>query len=431
VNGGDEFFPYVMKTPAAFCKLSDLVAQKKNLRHAEAVVRSVHCQGTFEEWLKAIKPLRHESVAVRIALTAAFASAFLDRFTPRLDAICHFYGDAAEDVQAVLLAASSIYANPTLNDPQEQYITPVGNSVTMDDHAFVLGTLPMMIDGTQSIDQIEVLQNRAIEMMQGQRALNARLNPAVRSQSWCFIEMTGGLAPITTISSAPHMRSYSINIPVEASISEKVSAADGLLNNFGHAGKKWVEWGMANMTGLPLAHQTAWSQVSSRFNTQCKDAVSLVSWLMAVDRLTSQVVFDDRTVDDLIPMEELIGFANAFCEEGVYRHMLNWLSTFVKEHEDQFVREGAKWPASECADGLLSEKEVCIRRTLMEDAFASICPNEKGGFGPFLEWCKDCGILRQSASGNMHMLVQLRDDQPDKVDCYVFRKDELYQFIKD
>lgn len=200
-------------------------------------------RGTLEDWLTAARAFRKESTAARIMLAASFASVLVKPLGA-LPFFVHLWGvDSSTGKTVALMAAASVWASPEMG----KYVkTFDGTDVGYERTAAFLNSLPMCIDELQLSRS---LRGRAVfnvyRLTQGAgRTRGTKSGGVEHTPTWANAILTTGETPINAEGAGAGAVNRVIEIECTAEhkvVSEGHSVAQALRQNYGHAGRAFVQ----------------------------------------------------------------------------------------------------------------------------------------------------------------------------------------------
>lgn len=286
--------------------------------------------GTLEDWLAAARAFRKESTAARIVLAASFASVLVKPLGA-LPFFVHLWGvDSSTGKTVALMAAASVWANPEMG----KYVkTFDGTDVGYERTAAFLNSLPMCIDELQLSRSV---RGRSVfnvyRLTQGAgRTRGTKSGGVEMTPTWANAILTTGETPINTegVGAGAINRVIEIECTAEHKVvSEGHSVAQVLRQNYGHAGRAFVQT-LLEPGNLQRARDVfdGCFALLNQSNTTDKQAMS-AALIMTADILATLWLFRDGSG---LTGEELAQFlaAREAVSAGVrgYGYLCDWVST--------------------------------------------------------------------------------------------------------
>lgn len=227
---GQDFIPY------------DGNAVLDNADEAAELVAAVSQQaGTLEEWADYIRPLRENSLYLRLVLAASFASVLIEKVNA-LPFVLHLWGGTGSGKTVALMTAASVWGNPkqgklllTLN------MTPNALMQT----AAMLYSLPLIGDELQTIKNEYNSSYDKIVMQLTEGTNRGRLDSNSRMKqpkSWKNSFITNGEEPITQTTSGGGVKNRVIELEChEKLIPNGNETVNFIRSHYGVAGRKFIE----------------------------------------------------------------------------------------------------------------------------------------------------------------------------------------------
>lgn len=353
---------------------------------------TVRQQGGFEEWLAVARQCRGMSTTARVILAASFASPLLE-VLGALPFFVHLWGvDSGTGKTVALMLAASVWGDPAVGAYIKTFdATVVGHEKT----AAFLNHLPLCLDelqlaknsrGQTQFDVYKLAQG--VGRTRGNRSGGVDMTP-----TWRNCILTTGESPLTSSSAGAGAVNRVIDIECKADqavITDGMHVAAALKNNFGHAGREFVE----RLYGLPDALETVrntyralFKELSQKDTTE-KQAMAAAAILVA-DKLATGWFFQDGRE---LTMEEMSAFlaskAAVSAGERGYQYLCDW----VAQSSNRFLSSGNS--ASEMKGtevyGVLEDNEAFIIRSVFDRTVSD------AGFSPaaLLSWLKQNELIR-------------------------------------
>lgn len=207
--------------------------------------RSIRTEGSFEEWQKAALEL-YMTLPGRIVMAASFASALVKPLKC-LPFFVHLWGTKSGTGKTLaLMGAASVWADPA---PGRYVQTFNSTAVGHERIAEFLQNLPLIIDELQiSRDWRGQVVYDPYKLAEGiGRTRGTRTGGVERTPTWHNCILTSGETPLIRDTAAAGAKNRAIEVEVDQPLTKDGHAlAARLGHNFGHAGRKFVEWVMRN-----------------------------------------------------------------------------------------------------------------------------------------------------------------------------------------
>ena len=413
-----------------FSPFADDVVYGGNSEEFARLYSSFHPEGDYQTWLDRAKKVRAgASVPARIALAASFAAPLVQKLGA-LSFFVHLWGLQGSGKTVALMFAASVWCNPMIGG----YIRSFnGTKVAQEQMASFCGNLPVFLDELQAISDRKSFDDIIYSLCEGvSKGRGAKEGGLQTSARWATVFLTTGEMPIVQSNSGggAAVRTIEINYGGEPFFDDARSVANTCRNNYGFAGRQFIE-ALSNdetMDALRETQKMYYAKLSG--DIQDKQVLS-ASLLLAADKLADIVIFKDGrslTVSDIKPY--LITQEQADINERCYQYLVGWIaSNQSRFSDDAEVSKGQQWGVVE------NYREWdCDVAYIIRNVFESALRD--GGFSPgaFLNWAKRKNILRtqrpdsntiQKTIGGMRPLcVAFRLPQQDAKTNYVEVKDD-------
>lgn len=364
--------------------------------------------GNFEVWKRAASEITRHPCA-RIALAASFASVLIEP----LSGLCffvHLWGETGTGKSVVELLVSSVWGNPeglvkTFNS------TSVGHERTAE----FLRNLPFVIDESQlTTDETGKVRFSPYELAQG--CGKARGNTAGgvdRTGYWRLAIITTGETPLYQDNAASGSKNRVIDLPFRERIVTKESGqrlAEAFRDNFGHAGRPFVEWLMQNMEKARGYFQDA--KTAFRDTTVSSKQIDSAAFILAADRIiTSELHLLEAaplTINDLMPY--LKTDADLDSNRALYDDLCQWVvMNMARFNPDNWNSYSEVYGDSDSEYWYIIKKE--FKRTVTE---------LNGNPTAFLKWLTENGHIKPGSKNNPH--VRPKRIKGNRVDCVALKK---------
>ncbi|MED1801819.1 DUF927 domain-containing protein [Brevibacillus porteri] len=259
-------------------------------------------EGTLEEWIKFIEPVRMHPIA-RFTIAAAFAGPLMSLVNQRVF-IIHNWGPSRGGKTATLKAALSVWGEP-------ETIMASFNStkVGLERLAGFYSDLPLGIDERQVVGDKQGFVESLVYMLglgKG-KARGAKGGGLQAFQSWRTIALTTGEEPLSSESSTAGIKTRALEInglPIE---DEKLARTihQGIAENYGMAGPMFVKRIMEELDKDPNYFKEDYANMMREWEERNIDALgshlSALTTVMMADFYASKWIFG---MDEVAAMKE-------------------------------------------------------------------------------------------------------------------------------
>lgn len=266
------------------------------------IFNAVKTAGSKEEWVEAMRKVRAEKTSGRFFLAGAFASAILEP-CGLLPFFLHAWGGTESGKTVGLMIAASVWASPRLGN----YVTTFNSTqVGMEMTASFLNSLPMCVDELQiqSSAGVRDFDRTIYQLTEGVgKTRGAKSGGLQRTLTWKNCIITNGEHPISNPGSGGGAVNRIIEFEtVEKVYSDLVGICAVITENYGHAGKEFVEYLQSEgaVERVNALQKEFYRQLIQSDSTE-KQAAS-ASALLAADAIATELLFKDEnalTVEDL------------------------------------------------------------------------------------------------------------------------------------
>ena len=352
---------------------------------------AVRAQGEWETWLKTAWACRAMSITARVMLAASFASPLLE-VLGALPFFVHLWGvDSGTGKTVALMLAASVWGDPAVGSYIKTFdATVVGHEKT----AAFLNHLPLCLDELQLAKSGRgPAQFDVYKLAQGVgRTRGNKYGGVDQTPTWRNCILTTGESPLTSQSAGAGAVNRVIDIECKADqavITDGMGVSSALKNNFGMAGRQFVERLYAIPDALDTVrerYRTFFRELSQKDTTE-KQAMAAAAILVA-DQLATGWFFRDGlglTIDDLTDF--LASKAAVSAGERGYQYLCDWVAQNAARFQGgPLASEGRSLEVF----GVLEADEVFIIRSVFQRTVSD------AGFSPaaLLSWLKQNELIR-------------------------------------
>lgn len=346
---------------------------------------SVCPAGDFEEWRKAINEVRESNVIARIYIAASFASVLVGFFNG-LPFFVHLWGGTGAGKTVALMAAASVWANPHLGEYVHTFKgTDVGNELTA---AFV-NNLPLGIDELQIVSDRKQFDELIYTLCEGVGKKRGNANGGLRKLGkWRNCILTTGEFPITSGSSGGGAVNRVIEVDCKGKklIDNPAQFLEVINNNYGHAGKMFVEQLLTN-EGAEMArkvHSLIFDNLSRDKESTDKQIAS-AALIVVADLLANEWIFKSKTV---LRIEDIKPFLATKEQVSANVRALKYIYDQVGVHISKF-----KYDSSYIGEiwGTLDEVKGLIY--IIKSQFDKMLEDKGYNSTAFLSWAKENKVV--------------------------------------
>lgn len=375
------------------------------------IFNSVKSNGNYDKWLNAMRDLRKYGTAGKLILAASFASVIIEP-CGLLPFFLHAWGTTECGKSVLLMIAASVWASPRFGD----YITTFNStSVGQELQASFLNSLPMCIDELQiqSSQGIKDFDRIIYQLTEGiGRTRGAKVGGLQRLNTWKNCIITNGEQPISNANSG----GGAINRVLEFECTEKVySDLVGLCaviqNNYGFAGREFVEW-LQEDNHLEEVNQLQKEYYRELLKSDSTDKqAASVSAILAADKIATDLIFKDG---NNISIGEIALIMTAKEDVDINVRALEYVFEMVARNSNKFITNEMQAVLGELW-GKIDGGDIYIIKSVFDREMTS------AGFSPsaFLAWAKRKGYCSTEAgkrtkksriAGNLVNCVCLKRD---------------------
>lgn len=380
---------------------------------------AVSQHGSYEKWLEVAKAVRAgSSIPCRILLAASFASPLVAK-TGALPFILHLWGSVSGIGKSVaLILAASVWAYPEIGS----YVkTTKSTNVGYEQMAAFCGNLPLCMDELQIIQGKKEFDELIYSLCEGvSKTRGAKAGGVQQVQRWRNAILTTGEQPITNANS----KAGAVNRVIEVECTEKLfadprEAYQTLVQNYGHAGRKFVEQLTNNEDVLEIMHDLQTVFYEALQGKATDKQVLTASLILAADTLSDVLIFGDGcnlAVDDILP------YLTTQREADTNRRAYDWLCDWIASNPARFDVNNFGDYSGECWGCVEKDaRRAFIIRSVFDRAMTD------AGFSPasFLSWASKAGVI-ECSKGHLTKLKRLKStSSPARCVCLVLPDEDV------
>lgn len=348
---------------------------------------AVRQHGSFDKWLEAIRKMRaSNSTPAKIMLAASFASPLVYP-TNALPFMVHVWGSTAGIGKSVaLIMAASVWAYPEIGS----YVkTTKSTSVGYEQMAAFCGHLPLCMDELQLIQGRKEFDDIIYSLCEGVSKTRGSKSGGVQQvQRWRNAILTTGEMPITTANSKAGAVNRVIEVECTAPLFEDAREAYQIfVQNYGHAGKRFVEQLAANESAMETLVEMQQGFYEDLKGKATDKQVLAASLLLAADAMADLLILKDG---NSLPAADILPYLTTQREADTNRRAYDWLCDWIASNPARFAVDNSSDCDGECwgfADRTRSQVYIIkgVFDRVMTDA----------GFNPasFLSWADKSGLI--------------------------------------
>lgn len=256
---------------------------------------SVKQMGDFTEWLEMALDIRQNSLYGRLLIAASLSSILVQPLNC-LPFFVHFWGDTEAGKTVGLMLAASVWADPRLG----RYIQTFNSTaVGKERSAAFVYNLPLIMDELQIASNRESFDQEIYKLSEGVGKTRGNKSGGVdETPTWCNCILTNGEMPIIGVSSGGGAVNRIIEVECTTTLfSDPKYVADTCLQNYGFAGKYFVEWLEKYEPDMELVRQLykVYSKELEQMDTTGKQSMAM-ALILTADFFAEQAIFHDGMV---------------------------------------------------------------------------------------------------------------------------------------
>lgn len=345
---------------------------------------SVKQVGDFTQWLEMALDVRKNSLYGRLLIAASLSSVLVQPLNC-LPFFVHFWGGTEAGKTVGLMLAASVWADPR---PGRYIQTFNSTAVGKERSAAFVYNMPLIMDELQIASSRESFDQEIYKLSEGVGKTRGNKAGGVdETPTWCNCILTNGEMPITGVSSGSGAVNRIIEVECTTALfSDPKHVADTCLQNFGFAGRYFVEWLERNDPSFTTAAQLykIYSKELEQMDTTGKQSMAM-ALILAADFLAEQAIFHDGLAlkpQDVKPF--LKSKKDVSVNERAYEYIRETLAANKKKFDDDD-------DIMECW-GMVDDTYFYV----IKSRFEKICVEAGYSAKSLLSWMKQTGKIEVS-----------------------------------
>lgn len=362
---------------------------------------AVRQEGDYQAWLECVKNIRNEGFIARVMLAASFASVLVEPCRA-LPFFVHVWGGTEAGKTVGLMLATSVWADPHEN---AYMLTFDSTRVGLEVSAGFCNSLPLCIDELQIAKERKNFDTTIYALTEGAgRARGTKSGGRQRIQTWRNCIITTGEMPISNPNSGGGAvnRIFEIDCKDEKLFADPVGTVALINDNFGHAGRMFVE--KLQEDGYIDIARDLYASYTKELSSGASTAKQIMAaaLLLTADTLAENFIFNDGICLNAADIEQ---FLTTKEEVDQNARAYNWLFDFVASNPSRFstgaTNNGELW-------GCVDDEYAYIIKSVFDAKM-----QEQGyNSASFLSWAKRRGLIAVDAEGRHTRNKRLGDSSP-------------------
>jgi|GEM_PF-999529 len=290
--------------------------------------------GELNDWVEYMRPLR-DNLYFRLIMAASFASPLIQP-CGCLPFWFHLWGTSGTGKTVALMAAMSVWGNPqmgkltrTLNATKNAMMSTVS----------FLHSLPFAGDELQTIkNNYGTYDEIIMQLTEGVERNRMKYDKNLPNRYWHCAFLSTGEEPITSDNSGGGAK----NRVIEVEIDNKFFGREGnaivgfITNNFGSAGRRFIEYIQQSDMDLKSMYQSINGVVLNSINTTDKQALA-ASLILLADMIACQCLWPESK---MLSVEDVAPFIKATEETDIAVRAYEWVKDWIAVNKNRFNGEG-------------------------------------------------------------------------------------------
>lgn len=256
------------------------------------IFESVRAKGEYDVWKKTVKELRKNNKTLKFMMSASFASPLVKilQINPFM---VHLWGKSGNGKTVAQMICASIWGNPA----KGKLLSSLDNTkVALERMLNFLRDLPLIADELQLTKNIFSNYDQLIyQLTEGKGKDRGTIdNGLTNITEWNNITITSGEEPITNSNSKEGVKNrvFEINDD-ETIIQDGNKVVNCILNNFGYAGKEFINLIDKNQI------KAKYDEICTRLKetTESKKQINAMACILVADEIVSEQIFEDQKLE--------------------------------------------------------------------------------------------------------------------------------------
>ena len=299
----------------------------------QKLFNSITEKGDYELWKEHIKKCIDYSSIFRILLMASFANPLVDKLGCNCFCV-HFWGGTGTGKTVALMVAMSVWGNP---DKGKLVSSINGTVVAISRKASFLRDIPFAGDELQTIKtKSENYDDIIMQLTEGIDRSRGKINGGLEElKEWNCIFLFTGEEPITKSNSGGGVKNRVIEVETTEKVIEYGNyTANFVRENFGFAGKEFIELIKDNIEDLKEEYQKLQEEILKTTDTTEKQAMAMAIILLA-DRIVSEQILEIEK----LKIEDIKQFVTSKIEINTYSRAYDLIVDWIITNKSKFNEE--------------------------------------------------------------------------------------------
>lgn len=318
---GNDFIPYNNKIK---------FDGEEDFKH---VFESVVEQGNFRLWQQETAKVR-KNLVNRLVMAASFASPLIELLKVNIFTVL-VWGKTGAGKTVSGMVAMSIWGNPKGG----KLTTTVNNTENYTcRYAAMLRNIPVYADELQTVAEkgnFKSIERLIYNFCEGIERGRATVNDGVRlMRQWRNVLILSGEQPITSSITGAGARSRIIEIGSDDKLIENGrGTVDVIVNNFGHAGKMYIERVLEIKDAISEMYEDKYTKILNACDTNEKQASAMACMLVA-DDIARELFYPD---EEEIPIDDIKDFLQSDKDIDIAGRAYEWSCGWVAQNYNRFT----------------------------------------------------------------------------------------------
>lgn len=325
------------------------------------VFRAVREQGHFEVWRAAMRAQRQFNPLFRVVMAASFASPLLE-LLDALPFVLHLWGGTGAGKTVAAMCAMSIWGDP---DKGKLMWSLDSTKVFFGQAAAFLRNIPFYGDEMQTVSEKYMSMDKLIMYLcEGvDRGRGAASGGIQSTKQWRNAFLFTGEQSISSDASGGGVKNRLIEVQLkdgDALVCDGNATVGIITQNFGHAGKKYIEAvRQKDVSDLRARYRELQKSLMERTDTTNKQAYSMAAMLLA-DEIACECIFPG---DAPLTVDDVACYLQTRQEVDVAARAYDWTINWIARNPDRWkdTGYGERW-------GKLDDAVATINRDVLTEA---------------------------------------------------------------
>ena len=257
------------------------------------IFESVKNKGDYTKWKESMRQLRSKSRTLRFIMAASFASPLIKLFQIN-PFIVHLWGKSGTGKTVAQMVCASIWGNPA----KGKLLSSLDSTkVASERLCNFLRNIPLILDELQiTKTKYKTYDTLIYELTEGKGRDRGTVDGGLTNiTEWDNIIILSGEEPITGFASKEGVKNRVIEVEENEIIIENGNeTVNFILNNYGYAGKEFIELVQASEENIFTEYKNIVNSLKKEFNSS--KLINSIATILVADKIVSETIFEDNSI---------------------------------------------------------------------------------------------------------------------------------------